>query len=136
MMLGKVQGGSFVLTREDLLALPQHELTEQPQYLASLKQFRGPLLADVIEASDRHRIVRMKKGDVILTTRDGDTVTITADEMLEYGPILALDMDGQTLFGHELGPYVVMWPFKERPELDNNLFQMKAVRNVDAIEVQ
>ena len=65
--------------------------------------------------------------DAKLTALDDYQVDITADEMAQHQPILSLELDGATLIGHDFGPYFVMWPFKEKPEIDNDAFQAKAI---------
>ncbi len=123
-------GGQMILAPEQLRALPQHELTEQPTNFPKAGRFRGPLLADVLTAA------RAAGKDVKLTALDDYQVTITADEMARHNPILALELDGETLIGHDFGPYFVMWPFREKPEIDSEAFQAKAIWQVIKIEVQ
>jgi len=130
MVAGKVPGGTVSLSRAQLQALPQHELTEQPMNFPSAGRFRGPLLADVL------KLAGADAGDATLTALDDYKVTITADEMTSHTPILALDLDGVTLAGHDFGPYFVMWPFKEKPEIDNETFQAKAIWQVIRMDVQ
>lgn len=127
---GKIRAGELILTRAALLALPQHELTERPMHFPNAARFRGPLLADVLALAEA------AAGDATLLARDDYKVTITAKEMAAYDPILALDMDGVPLAGHDFGPYYVMWPFKERPEIDNERFQSKAIWQVIKIDVR
>jgi hypothetical protein len=123
-------GGQMILAPEQLQALPQRELTEQPTNFPKPGRFRGPLLADVLTAA------RAAGKDVKLTAADDYQVTITADEMAQHSPILALELDGETLIGHDFGPYFVMWPFREKPEIDNEAFQAKAIWQVIKIEAQ
>lgn len=127
---GKVPGGEVILSRDQLLALPQHEMTEQPMNFPSASKFRGPLLEDVLA------LAGATAGDATLVALDEYKVTITAAEMKQYHPILALDLDGVTLAGHDFGPHFVMWPFKEVPEIDNEAFQAKAIWQVIKIDVQ
>jgi hypothetical protein len=123
-------GGETILTLEQLQALAQHELTEQPTNFPKASRFRGPLLADVLAAAQA-----ASKG-AKLTAADDYQVTITAEEIAQHDPILALELDGQPLVGHDFGPYWVMWPFSEKPEIDNEAFQAKAIWQVVKIEVQ
>lgn len=123
-------GNQVILTPAQLQALPQHELTEQPMNFPNAGKFRGPLLADVLD------LVGAAGKDAKLTATDDYAVTITADEMARHQPILSLELDGVTLIGHDFGPYFVMWPFKEKPEIDVEAFQAKAIWQVIRIEVQ
>jgi hypothetical protein len=127
---GKVPGGTVTLSPAQLQGLPQHELTEQPMSFPSAGRFRGPLLADVL------KLAGADTGAAMLTALDDYKVTITADEMASHNPILALELDGVTLAGHDFGPYFVMWPFKEKPEIDNEAFQAKAIWQVIRIDMQ
>lgn len=122
--------GPVILTPAQLQALPQHELTEQPTNFPNPGKFRGPLLADVL------KLAGAEGKDAKLTAFDDYQVSITADEMAQHQPILSLELDGATLIGHDFGPYFVMWPFKEKPEIDNDTFQSKAIWQVIKIEVQ
>lgn len=127
---GAVPGGQVILTPAQLEALPQHELTEQPMNFPNAGRFRGPLLSDVLElAGAAGRSAR-------LTAVDDYQVAITADEMARHQPILSRELDGVTLIGHDFGPYFVMWPFKEKPEIDVEAFQSKAIWQVIKIEAQ
>lgn len=122
--------GPVILTPAQLQALPQHELTEQPTNFPNAGKFRGPLLSDVL------KLAGTEGRDVKLTALDDYQVDITADEMAQHQPILSLELDGATLIGHDFGPYFVMWPFTEKPEIDNDTFQSKAIWQVTKIEVQ
>lgn len=122
--------GPVILTSAQVQTLPQHELTEQPANFPSARKFRGPLLADVL------KLAGAEGKDAKLTALDDYQVDITADEMAQHQPILSLELDGATLIGHDFGPYFVMWPFKEKPEIDNDMFQAKAIWQVTKIEVQ
>ena len=128
---GKVPDGVVTLVPQQLQALPQHELTEQPMSFPSAHVFRGPRLADVLTLAGA-----TPGADATLTALDDYKVTITGDEMASHHPILALELDGVTLAGHDFGPYFVMWPFKEKPEIDNETFQSKAIWQVIRIDVQ
>lgn len=122
--------GPVILTPAQLQALPQHELTEQPTNFPNPGKFRGPLLADVL------KLAGAEGKDVKVTALDEYQVAITADEMAQHQPILSLELDGTTLIGHDFGPYWVMWPFQEKPEINNDTFQSKAIWQVMKIEVQ
>lgn len=129
---GRISAGELILTRAELLALPQHELTEQPMNFPNAGKFRGPLLADVLKLAG----AEAGATEAILVALDEYKVAITLAEMDKYQPILAVDLDGVPLAGHDFGPYYVMWPFKERPEIDNETFQAKAIWQVIKIDVR
>ena len=127
---GKVPGGAVTLTRDEIAKLPQHELTEQPTSFPAALTFKGPLLADVLT------LAGATGGDITLSAADDYKVDITADEMKAHNPILAIEKDGVRMAPDDFGPFFVMWPFKEKPEIDNEAFQAKAIWSVVKIEVR
>jgi hypothetical protein len=130
MLTGKVPGGQVTLTRDAIAKLPQHELTEQPTSFPAAIAFKGPLLADVL------KLAGATSADATLAAADDYKVDITGEEMAKYNPILAIEKDGARMAPDDFGPFFVMWPFKEKPEIDNELFQGKAIWAVVKIEVK
>jgi hypothetical protein len=127
---GKVPGGAVTLTREDIAKLPQRTLTEQPTSFPAPIVFKGPSLAEVLKLAGA-------AGDTItLTAADDYAVDIAADEINAFDPILAIEKDGVRMAPDDFGPFFVMWPFKETPEIDNETFQAKAIWSVVKIEVK
>ena len=120
----------MTLTRDELAKLPQHELTEQPTSFPQPMKFKGPSLADVLA------LAGATGGDVTLSAADDYKVDITADEMKKFNPILAIEKDGVRMAPDDFGPFFVMWPFKEKPEIDIEAYQAKAIWSVVKIEVK
>ena len=129
-LTGKVPNGAVTLTRDEIAKLPQHELTEQPTSFPAALTFKGPLLSDVLT------LAGATGGDITLSAADDYKVDITADEMKAHNPILAIEKDGVRMAPDDFGPFFVMWPFKEKPEIDNEAFQAKAIWTVVKIEVK
>lgn len=127
---GKVPFGAVTLTRDEIAKLPQHELTEQPTSFPQPVKFKGPLLADVL------KLAGATGGDITLSAADDYKVDITADEMTKFAPILAIEKDGVRMAPDDFGPFFVMWPFKEKPEIDIEAYQAKAIWSVVKIEVK
>jgi hypothetical protein len=127
---GNVPGGEVTLTRDEIAELPQRELSEQPTSFPAAVKFKGPLLTDVL------KLAGATGDDIALSAADDYKVDITADEMKAYNPILAIEKDGVRMAPDDFGPFFVMWPFKEKPEIDNELFQAKAIWTVVKIEVK
>lgn len=127
---GKVPNGQVTLTRDEIAKLPQRELTEQPTSFPEPLKFKGPLLADVLT------LAGATGGDITLSAADDYKVDITADDMKKFGPILAIEKDGVRMAPDDFGPFFVMWPFKEKPEIDIEAYQAKAIWSVVKIEVK
>lgn len=127
---GKVPNGAVTLTRDDIARLPQHTLTEQPTSFPAPIAFRGPALAEVL------KLAGATGSDITLTAADDYAIDIAADEIKAFDPILAIEKDGVRMAPDDFGPFFVMWPFKETPEIDNETFQAKAIWSVVKIEVK
>ncbi|WP_119302157.1 hypothetical protein [Dongia deserti] len=127
---GKVPGGEVTLTRDDIAKLPQRTLTEQPTSFPEPIAFKGPSLADVLA------LAGATGGYITLTAADDYQVDITADEMKTFNPILAIEKEGVRMAPDDFGPFFVMWPFKEKPEIDNEAFQAKAIWSVVKVEIK
>ena len=127
---GKVPGGALTLTRDEIAKLPQRALTEQPTSFPQPLKFEGPSLTEVL------KLAGATGGDITLSAADDYKVDITADEMARYDPILAIEKDGVRMAPDDFGPFFVMWPFKEKPEIDIEAYQAKAIWSVVKIEVK
>ena len=127
---GKVPGGAVTITRDEIAKLPQRELTEQPTSFPEPIKFKGPSLADVLT------LAGATGADITLSAADDYKVDITADEMKKHNPILAIEKDGVRMGPDDFGPFFVMWPFKETPEIDIEAYQAKAIWSVVKIEVK
>jgi hypothetical protein len=126
---GKVPGGEVML-RDEIAKLPQRELTEQPTSFPQPLKFKGPSLTEVL------KLAGASGGNITLSAADDYKVDITADEMKKFDPILAIEKDGVRMAPDDFGPFFVMWPFKEKPEIDIEAYQAKAIWSVVKIEVK
>lgn len=127
---GKVTGGAVTLTRDELAKLPQRELTEQPTSFPQPMKFKGPSLSEVL------KLAGATGGDITVSAADDYKVDITADDIKAFNPILAIEKDGVRMAPDDFGPFFVMWPFKEKPEIDIEAYQAKAIWSVVKIEVK
>lgn len=127
---GMVPGGAVTLTRDELAKLPQRELTEQPTSFPQPMKFKGPSLAEVL------KLAGATGGDITVSAADDYKVEITAADLAKFDPILAIEKDGVRMAPDDFGPFFVMWPFKEKPEIDIEAYQAKAIWTVVKIEVK
>lgn len=130
LLTGKVPGGSVTLTIEQIAALPQRELKEQPTSFPEPLTFKGPSLADVL------KLAGATGGDLSLSAADDYKAEISAKDIAEFDPILAIEKNGVRMPPDDFGHFFVMWPFKERPEIDNEAYQSKAIWQLVKIEVK
>ena len=127
---GNVPGGSVTLTRDEIAKLPQRELTEQPTSFPEALKFKGPSLAEVL------KLAGATGGDITVSAADDYKVDITAGDVAKFDPILAIEKNGVRMAPDDFGPFFIMWPFKEKPEIDIEAYQAKAIWSVVKIEVK
>lgn len=130
LLTGKVPGGSVTLTIGQIAALPQRVLKEQPTSFPEPLAFKGPSLADVL------KLAGATGSDLSLFAADDYKTEISAKDIAEFDPILAIEKNGVRMPPDDFGPFFVMWPFKERPEIDNEAYQAKAIWQLIKIEVK
>jgi hypothetical protein len=130
LLTGNVPGGSVTLTMEQIAALPQRELKEQPTSFPEPLTFKGPNLAEVL------KLAGATGSDLTLSAADDYKVDISAKDIADFNPILAIEKNGARMAPDDFGPFFVMWPFKEKPEIDNETYQAKAIWQVVKIEVK
>ncbi|WP_203290875.1 molybdopterin-dependent oxidoreductase [Maricaulis parjimensis] len=99
------------LSRESLLALPQHEVQVDYPAGAAFHGFSGPLLRDVLA------LAGSGEGDVIVTALDGYQRTIERSRVETHDVILAVSMDDNGLPLGGFGPAMLVWPRAQDPAL-------------------
>jgi len=127
-----VRSGSkiLVLDREELETFPQTTVTTASPYYDGLMAFSGPTLKRVIETfglSDQTRITFRALNDY--------QVSGTLEEVLELDAIVATRMEGKTMSIRNRGPFWIMLPLSERPELDHGDYHRFMIWQLDQIEL-
>lgn len=97
---------------EDLLALDPVEIKTKNDYVDQMTTFKGPLMRSLLEDAD------LKPEDSIEVTALNDyKTTIPAREVLDYDVIVAVLMNGEEMSVRDKGPFWVIYPMSDHPEL-------------------
>lgn len=107
--------GEIALTREDIEALPQHEITTTTEFTDGAATFRGPLARDVLNPP---------KGATVAVMRaiNDYAIEIPIEDFTRFDVVLATHMNGKALSRRDKGPIWVMYPLSDHPELADPVY--------------
>lgn len=122
--------GTAEFDRTMLLALAQRDtLTKTPWY-DEVSTFSGPLVRALLEAVGAEgstlRVIALNDYQAEVPVRD----------FFDYEVILAMSRNGKTLSVREHGPFFIIYPFDERPELMNENILSRSVWQIKEIVVE
>ena len=129
-LVGKVENGQVVLSREAIAALPQVTLTERHVSMKGPATFKGPYVADVL------KLAKANGTSIKMLALDDYVASASIADIDKYQPIFAIEMDGKPLTVRDFGPYFLVWPFAEHEEVNTDVFHASAVWQLVHIEVQ
>ncbi len=102
--------------------------TSSPWY-DTAETFSGPLGAALLGAVGA-------KGTMLKVTALNDYVTeIPVGDFKDYPVILATALDGKPMSVRDKGPIFIIYPFDEKPELNNETYYGRSAWQVKSIEV-
>lgn len=123
-------GGTLVLDRAMLTALPQHEVRTTTEWTDGVKVFRGPLVSDVLAAAGAD-------GSVVAATALNDySVEIPMADFRTYPVILALWMDGAALTVRDKGPIWIVYPRDDFDELRSSEMNSRWIWQLRSLEIR
>jgi hypothetical protein len=113
----KSSGQTLEITRQQLEALPTHELQTTTAWTDGVRQFKGPLVRDVlglleqpIADSATARLIALNEYEV----------KVAASDYLTWDVILAYEQDGKRLSRVDKGPLWVVYPRDQHDELQDS----------------
>jgi len=127
-----VRSGSkvLVLDRDELETFPQTTVTTSSPYYDGAVEFTGPTLKRVLDTfgiDDQTQLTLRALNDY--------QVKGTLAEVLELDAIIATRMDGRNMSVRNRGPFWIILPLSERPELDHGDYHRFMVWQLDQIEL-
>jgi hypothetical protein len=103
-------------------------ITSAPWY-DGVHEFSGPLGAAMLTSVGA-------SGTMLRVTALNDYVTeIPVSDFLDYEVVLATALDGKVLSIRDKGPIFIIYPFDEKPELNNETYYGRSAWQVKSIEV-
>lgn len=125
-----LKGGVSQLTLDFLTLdrLPQRSFTTNTPWVKQPQTFSGPLLRDVLATAGA-------VGSNIKAVALNDyQINIPVDDAQKFDVVVALRIDGKPIPVRERGPFFVIYPFDQHPELravryyERSIWQLKSLR--------
>lgn len=117
-------------TSDELLRLEETTIVTVNDYVDGMTTFVGPRLRTLLADAN------LKPSDQIQVTALNDyRTTIPADEILKYDVIVAVLMDGAEMSVRDKGPFWVIYPMSEHPELQEPSYNDRLVWQLASIEL-
>lgn len=124
-----VNGNVTKITVGDLEKLPQHDILTSTLYTAKEK-FTGVKFSDF---ANKYKI----KGSIVrVLAWDDYSYTLSIDEMVNYGVIIAYKRNSKRMTIEDFGPFATIYPKDDYPELNKLDVDAKTVIQVKALEVK
>ncbi|WP_136253277.1 molybdopterin-dependent oxidoreductase [Onishia niordana] len=122
-------GNKARFDREMLRSLPTHVLTTHTPWTDGKRQFRGPLIRDVLSR------VGADGDELRVEALNHYSGQIPISDVVDHDVVLAMSMDGKPLVIRNFGPLFVLYPFDENPELNTENIRYRSVWQVAKIHV-
>lgn len=124
-------GQQRVLELSGLEQLPQTTIVTTSPYFPGTEEFTGPSLRRVLSLLDLSGYTR-----VTLKALNSYQVSASLEELLALDAIVATRRNGKPMAVRDLGPFWVMLPLSDRPELDTLLNHRFMVWQLTHIELE
>ncbi|WP_439273483.1 molybdopterin-dependent oxidoreductase [Pseudochrobactrum sp. HB0163] len=109
---------TVVLTEEQILALPRHQIQTSTAWTEGKHVFEGVFLGDLLAAAGiDYKAVQ----DKILQTEalNDYQIDVPVEDIAKYNPLVAAFMDGQRLSVRDKGPYWLVYPRDDYKDLQD-----------------
>lgn len=114
-----------------LEALPQTEYATENAFIDGSRVFAGPLLRDILAASDLLDDETIK----LLAINDYE-ILFPVSDAVEFDVIIATRMDGDLMPVRGKGPLWIMYPISDNPTLDDPIYKGRIIWQLDEIQAE
>ncbi|MCC5995458.1 MAG: hypothetical protein JJU18_03685 [Oceanicaulis sp.] len=108
-----VAGTAQTFSFADIAALPQSDITADYPLDAEPQTWSGVRLSQVLAAAGA------PGAGARLTCFDGYQIEVSAGQIAAHEPVLAHSVDARPLVTGELGPFILVWPRRDDPDLSD-----------------
>lgn len=128
---GKLKSGTEIrLTRSDLEAFVSETIITDTPWQDGKAVFEGVPMAKLMENVGAEGTTAF-----VLALNDYGT-EIPLSDFERFNPILAYKKDGAYMDVSDKGPYFIVYPYDDMPELHNELYYSRSVWQVQSIEIE
>lgn len=122
-------GQNAVLDRKTLESLPQYSFTTTTPWIHEAHKYTG------FSAVDLLKLLGSKGTLLRVTALNKYVIDIPVKDFAEHGAIFATRKDGHKISVRDLGPVMVLYPFDDHPELQNETYYWRSIWQANTIEV-
>ncbi|PPK49961.1 hypothetical protein [Marinobacter persicus] len=122
---------TVVLEWADLEALPQTTIQTTSPYFEGSVEFSGPTLQAVID-----QVGLSGESEMTLIALNDYRVSGSVNELLSLDAIVATRRNGKAMSVRQRGPFWLMLPMSDRPELDHEDYHRFMVWQLQRIKLQ
>ncbi|PTY37461.1 hypothetical protein BGP77_13235 [Saccharospirillum sp. MSK14-1] len=115
-------------TQTDLLALDDTILETETPWTDGLLQFEGAHLATVLDDAD------IRAEQLLASALNGYSVVISVATAIEEGAFIAVQMDGRPMRVRDKGPFWLVFPWSDKPELLNREVRSWSIWQLQRLE--
>ena len=123
-------GQKHQFSREQLLLLPQKEITTSLPWLDGELVYSGVALQTVLETKDL-----TMASQVTFVALNDYKIAVPKEDFDDYQPIIAIKQNGQFMSVREKGPYWLIYPLSSTPDIDNTDFHAKMIWQIRDIHL-
>jgi hypothetical protein len=123
-------GKALRVTGEDFRRLPRKEIRTAVPWVEGVRRYEGVLARDLLrELGATGTTVRAK-------ALNDYVVEIPVADFERYDVLVVDRIDGQPVPVRKNGPYLIMYPFDQRPELRGDLHYARCIWQLASLEIR
>ncbi|MFA0056772.1 MULTISPECIES: hypothetical protein [Vibrio] len=123
-------GQKHQLSREQLLLLPQKEITTSLPWVDGKSVYSGVTLQTILETIDLPI-----SSQVTFVALNDYKIAVPKEDFDDYHPIIAIKQDGKFMSVRDKGPYWLIYPLTSTPDIDNTDFHGKMIWQIRDIHL-
>lgn len=124
------EAGQALFDREMLKDLGEVTLVTSTPWTEGVNTFTGPKLSVLLDTVGA-------AGQVLEITALNDySAKMPIEDAYELGVLMAMKMNGEVMSVREKGPIFILYPFDNKPSLDNEVIHNRSVWQVKSITVE
>ncbi|MDD1827939.1 hypothetical protein LRP52_37775 [Photobacterium sp. ZSDE20] len=123
-------GQKHEFSREQLLSLPQQEISTTLPWVDGESVYSGVTLLAVLESMDLP-----VSAQVTFVALNDYKVAVPKEDFYDYQPIIAIKQNGEFMSVRDKGPYWLIYPLSARPDIDNTDFHAKMIWQIRDIHL-
>jgi hypothetical protein len=120
--------GGYKVTVTDLEKMPQVQIVTATPFLPGQTTFDGVLLRDLLKAAG------VSGPKLVMTALNDYSVEVPASDAKDYDVIVAYKADGKYMRVRDKGPFWLIYPLDQHPELRNEATATKMIWQIKTID--